>query len=86
MSIILRSTAALPPFHSSSSPPSSLRLLLRLLSYLSPPSLPHASYAENYAVVVVEANRNRIRDGSQKKEIGENKNKLPQEKAPPEPE
>ena len=86
MSVILRSTAALPPFHSSSSPPSSLRILLRLLSSLSPPSLPHAPYAENCAVVVVGTNRNRIRGGSQEKEIGGNGNELPQEKAPPEPE
>ena len=64
----------------SSSPPSSLRLLLRLLSSLSPPSLPHAPYAENCAVVVVGANRNIIRGGSQEKEIGGGRNELPQEK------
>ena len=86
INIIFRSTAALPPFHSSSSLLSSLRILLRFFFSLSPPSLPHAPYAENYAVVVVGVNRNRIRGGSQKKEIGGGKNELPQEKAPPEPE
>ena len=84
INIILRFTTALPPFHSSSSPPNSLRLLLRLLSSLSPPSLPHAPYAENCAVIIIGINRNRIRGGSQKKEIGKNRNKLPQKKAPPE--
>ena len=33
-------------------------------SGFSPPSLPHVSYVENYAVVVVGVNRNRIKGGS----------------------
>ena len=44
----------------------------------SPPSLPHAPYAENNAVVMAGANWNRIRGGSQKKEIGGGGNELPQ--------
>ena len=67
--------------------------VLLLLPYLvasgsssgsSPPSLPHAFYAENCAVVIIGVNRNIIRGGSQEKEIGGGGNELPQEKAPPE--
>ena len=84
INIIFRFTTVLPPFHSSSSPSSSFRILLRLFSSLSPPSFPHVPYAENYAVMIVGVNRNRIRGGSQKKEIGKGRNELPQKKAPPE--
>ena len=63
MSVIFRFTAALFPFHSSSFLPSSFRIFFRLLSFLSPPFLPHAPYAENCAVVVVGINKNRIRGG-----------------------
>ena len=80
MNIILRFTAVLPPFHSSSSLPSSLRIFFRLLSSLSPPSLPHAPYVKNCAVVVIGVNKNKIRSGFQKKEIDKGENKLPQEK------
>ena len=86
MSVIFRSTAALFSFYSSSFSPSSLRIFLQLLSSFFPLSLPHAPYAENCAVVVVGVNSNRIRGGFQEKEIGRNKNELPQKKAPLEPE
>ena len=42
----------------------------------SPSSLPHASYAENYTVVMIGVNRNYIRGGSQEKEIGGSGNEL----------